>query len=68
MFYYVSIKFIRLAGKLINEVAAGCANGEWWAGFGNSACGSETLGLIIFAFIIFIAIFLPVKLVEWEIL
>jgi len=45
-------------GKLRNEVGAGCANGGWWAAFGNSGWGyGQTLGLIIFAFIIFIPVF-----------
>jgi len=54
----VFLNFLGFTGKLRNEVGAGCANGGWWAAFGNSGWGyGQTLGLIIFAFIIFIPVF-----------
>jgi len=55
--------------KLRNEVVVWCSNVGCWTGFEYSAWRSgETLGLVIFAFIIFIVAIVQAKLVEWEIL
>jgi len=48
--------------KLRNEVGTGCANRRWWAGFGNGGWRyGETLGVIIFAFIIVFVVILHAK-------